>query len=139
MVTFTYLGMHGWFFEPTPPTAAARILGTHATGRLLTQLVIGELLFWDTPTGFTVKTLRDPLMLVRSARARPQRHRHTSLLPPNPHPWANSRPLLTSSRTCRHIWCACAHDVRTHTRTPMHTHESAHARTHALMHRYAHI
>mmetsp|Transcript_14890 Transcript_14890/g.32295 ORF Transcript_14890/g.32295 Transcript_14890/m.32295 type:complete len:270 (-) Transcript_14890:243-1052(-) len=57
------IGGHAWFFDESPRSAEARVLGNHAVGTTLTQVMLGAMLLWDTPTGFIVASLRDPVML----------------------------------------------------------------------------
>jgi len=57
-----YIGCAGWLGS-NASTPAERILGEDAMGLHLAQLQLAILLFWDIPTGFVVKALRDPVML----------------------------------------------------------------------------
>merc|ERR1712232_501228 len=41
-----------------------RVLGDNEAGWTLTQIMAGAMLFWDTPTGLAVASLREPLMLM---------------------------------------------------------------------------
>merc|ERR1712087_562481 len=54
------LGSHAWFREPSPTTAEGRVLGDNEAGWTLTQIMAGAMLFWDTPTGLAVASLREP-------------------------------------------------------------------------------
>lgn len=55
-----YIGCAGWLGS-NASTPAERILGEDAMGLHLAQLQLAILLFWDIPTGFVVKALRDPV------------------------------------------------------------------------------
>jgi hypothetical protein len=58
------VGLSKWCRTATPSTAEERILGTDATGRLLAEVTVGMLLFWDIPSTVLVKELGNPVMFV---------------------------------------------------------------------------
>jgi hypothetical protein len=67
LITYlAYWGVVMWRDTPLLPafgTAVARATKAHAVGSHLTQIAIGELIIWDTPTCFLVPSLRSPEML----------------------------------------------------------------------------
>lgn len=70
MVYLAAVGVRAWAFptddeKALTATATQRLLVfPHPVGTHLAKIVLGELLFWDIPTGLLVEQLRDPLMLV---------------------------------------------------------------------------
>ena len=68
MVWLAYEGVQSWAF-PGPELVAIssnpldRVLAKNPAGMLLGQVVLGELLFWDIPTGLLTPALREPLMM----------------------------------------------------------------------------
>ncbi len=49
---------------PCLPGALDRVTRLHSVGTHITKVALGELVIWDTPTGFAVKSLRIPDMLL---------------------------------------------------------------------------
>jgi hypothetical protein len=63
MAFLTYYGMREWYSkEDHGSTPLDRILGPHPTPDL-SELVMAMMFFWDIPTGFFVKSLRNPAMV----------------------------------------------------------------------------
>ena len=66
IIYLAYWGVVMWRDTPLLPafgTAVARATKPHAVGSHLTQVALGELIIWDTPTCFAVPSLRSPEML----------------------------------------------------------------------------
>ena len=62
-----YVGLTAWLATPLAPdyaTPADRAVRLHDAGTHITQIMLGQLVIWDTPTGFAVKALRNTEMLV---------------------------------------------------------------------------
>jgi hypothetical protein len=67
MVALMVVGAPAWFFPDTETTALSstlqgRVVDVHATGHMLGQVVLGELVLWDIPCSVMIKSLREPLM-----------------------------------------------------------------------------
>uniref|UniRef100_A0A7S2N5A4 TLC domain-containing protein n=1 Tax=Helicotheca tamesis TaxID=374047 RepID=A0A7S2N5A4_9STRA len=66
-----YQGMMAWYFYAHSDnydaeifdTPVDRILKLHPTGLQLSEIAVGMQLFWDTPLGFIIPALNDPLKL----------------------------------------------------------------------------
>jgi len=64
MLYCAYTGVTTWFTQQEAfATPSARVFGIHDTGSRIAQILMGELIFWDTPTCLLVSTLREPVMV----------------------------------------------------------------------------
>jgi len=67
MAYMAYQGIMAWYFSDadsdTFDTPSDRILKIHPLGVQLSEIAVGMQLFWDTPLGFIIPALNDPLKL----------------------------------------------------------------------------
>jgi hypothetical protein len=64
MCALAVIGVRHWLWaDGVLLTPTERVLALSPTGVTLGEIVLGELIFWDIPTGLAVQRLRDPLML----------------------------------------------------------------------------
>ena len=64
MIILAYLGVTNYYApDDRFATPESRVLEPHPVGTMMSQMVLGMMVFWDIPTGLLVQSLREPLMV----------------------------------------------------------------------------
>jgi len=78
----TYEGLYLWWFESSTADDLSphhRLLGDHEHSQHLTEFVAGMMFFWDIPTSFLTRELRQPAMIAHHLVGRLDNHAFKSV------------------------------------------------------------